>query len=62
MLLRSESNAPATPKQCIQRVGADPRVCPNKERSLREKFIKNLIQNLSKFFLRYATKAAKPSE
>jgi len=29
-------------------VGADPCVCPNNERSLREKFIKNLIQNLSK--------------
>jgi len=29
-------------------VGAAPRVCPTKEESLREKFIKNLIQNLSK--------------
>jgi hypothetical protein len=29
-------------------VGAAPRVCPNKKGSLREKFIKNLIQNHSK--------------
>ena len=47
-------------------VGADPRVCPNKKGSLRSKSFKNLIQNLSKlinekFFLRCATKAAKPS-
>ena len=33
------------------RVGADPRVCPNNNESLREKFIKNLIQNLTKCLL-----------
>ena len=48
MTLETESNALEVSKTCIQRVGADPRVCPNNERSLREKFIKNLIQNLSK--------------
>ena len=31
------------------RVGADPRVCPNNNESLREKFFKNLFQNLSKW-------------
>ena len=30
-------------------VGADPRVCPNKEGSLREKLFKNLIQNLTNY-------------
>jgi len=29
MLLRSESNALEVSKTCTQRVGADPRVCPN---------------------------------
>ena len=32
----------------VTRVGADPRVCPNKKVSLRSKSFKNLIQNLSK--------------
>ena len=33
------------------RVGADPRVCPNNNESLPEKFFKNLFQNLSKYFM-----------
>ena len=42
------------------RVGADPRVCPNNNESLREKFFKNLFQNLSKLLI-YGFLSSHPS-